>query len=423
MASRGDADGATLPESWEVAPSDLVVAQGRHKTAPLLTTTDRAMNWIKQLTPVLTTGHWPLASGVLLLFICGFSPPALVDRDAAPQRRFTVGQLRQIQRARTPAPDINALAVLVYDLDAERALMTRRADLPVSPASLTKLMTALLVFEQNRLTERVTIQSQDLVGEATMGLRAGEVLHVEELLWGLLVPSGNDAAMALARHHSGQVSTFVQRMNLRARELNLRGTHFANPNGFDADGQVCSAQDLLALVRLLWQYPLFRQIVGTASTTVASHPLRTTNRLLGFYPNANGVKTGTTGQAGQSLIAGVERSGHQLFAVILGSTDRYADIQAVLAAVQRNYRWTSVRLPERPTVLDRLFDAAGNRWFLRAEGDTADIFLAEWERQELRVFRRVRPPPFDVWRAGMEAGVLEWRLGDAVIATQRLIVR
>lgn len=361
--------------------------------------------------------------GLLSLFLCGFGPPTLMDRDIAPAQRLTVGQLRQMQRVRTRPADTSAVAVLAFDVDSQQVLMTQAADLPIPPASLTKLMTALLVFEQNRLSEQVTIHPQDLVGESTMGLEAGEVLSVEELLWGLLVPSGNDAAMALARHHAGQVPVFVQQMNLRARELNLLGTQFANPNGFDAEGQVSSAQDLLALVRLLWEYPLFREIVGTASTTVASHPLETTNRLLGFYPEANGVKTGTTRAAGQSLIAGVDLNGHQLFAVVLGSADRYYDTQTVFETVRRNYRWVALSLPERPTVLDRIFDSAGNRWFLRAEGNGPDLLLAGWERQRLRPFRRVQPQLSDFWIAGMEVGTLEWRFGDVVVATQQLVVR
>lgn len=361
--------------------------------------------------------------GLLLLFLCGFGPPTLTDRDAAPQQQLTVGQLRQLQQARTPPAEISARAVLVYDRDAKRELMALAPEQPLPPASLAKLMTALLILEQDRLDEPVTIQPADLVGEATMGLRAGQVLSVRDLLWGLLIPSGNDAAMALARAHSGQVSVFVQRMNLRARELDLRQTQFANPNGFDAEGQVSSARNLLRLVELLWQYPLFRQIVSTTATTVAGHPLRSTNQLLGTYPGANGVKTGTTDLAGQSLIAGVDRDGHQLFAVVLGSADRYADTRAVLAKTGRNYRWRALRLPQRPTPLDRLFDPEGRRWFLQAQGETADIFLAGWEQQQLRAYRRVRPPPFAQWAAGMEAGVLEWRLGDSVIATQRLVLR
>lgn len=385
----------------------------------------------------------PLTCGSLLtvlpflcltaFFLCGFGPPTIVDRDVAPRQRFTVGQLGQIQQAHVPPPGISAVSVLVYDLETGRVLMNKAEQLPVSPASLAKLMTALLILEQDRLSDLVTIHGADLLGEAAMGLRAGEELFVEELLWGMLIPSGNDAAMALARHHSGLVESFVASMNLRAGDLGMYNTLFHNPHGFDADGQVSSAEDLLILVKLLWEYPLFREIVGTAATTVAGHELQTTNRLLGSYPGINGVKTGTTWQSGQSLIAGLEEDGHQLFALVLGSVDRYHDMRLVLQAVQGNYGWVPLQLPERPTALDRLFDTAGNRWFLRADGISIDpaaleagpffeALLSGWERQELQVFRRLHPPPSGVWMTGMPAGVLEWRLGDTLIATQRLFV-
>lgn len=372
--------------------------------------------------------------GLLALILCGFGPPTLLDNDAAPRHRLTVGQLSQIRLAHTPPPETSALSVLVYDLDGARILMSKAINLSISPASLAKLMTALLVLEQDRLSEQVAIRNEDLVGGAAMGLSGGEELLVEDLLWGLLIASGNDAAMALARHHSGNVEAFVQRMNTRAEELNLDGTNFVNPNGFDAQGQVSNASDLLELVRLLWQYPLFRQIVGASDMTVASYHLQSTNQLLGTYPGANGVKTGTTLQSGQSLILGVEQNGLQLFAVILGSADRYFDARAVMKAVQRSYSAVPLRLPRRPTALDRLYDSSGRRWVLRPEGEAQSpdqpgvtasdqVMLAHWERQDLQVFRRVRPPPNEIWSAGMEAGVLEWRQGEDVIAWQRLVVR
>lgn len=368
---------------------------------------------------------------LIAVFLCGFGPPTIVDRDAAPRQRYTVGQLRQMQLAQRPPPDISAVSVLVYDVESGRELMEKAAHLPVSPASLAKLMTALLVLERDQLSDRVTIRRADLIGEATMGLREGEELSVEELLWGLLIPSGNDAAMALARHHSGQVEVFVEQMNLRAGELGMHDTLFQNPNGFDADGQVSSARDLLTVVKLLWKHSLFREIVGTSATTVANRELQSTNRLLGSYPGANGVKTGTTLLSGQSLIAGVEENGHQIFALVLGSVDRYHDMRQVLQAVQGNYSWVPLRMPERPTALDRLFNAEGDRWYLRADGINVnpeamdagpffEVILAGWERSDLRVFRRLDAPPSGMWTTGMPAGVLEWRLGDALVATQRL---
>ena len=371
---------------------------------------------------------------LLAFFLCGFGPPTIVDRDAAPRQRYTVGQLRKIQLAQRAPPEISAVSVLVYDVESGRELMEKAAHLPVSPASLAKLMTALLVLERDQLSERVTVRQSDLIGEATMGLNAGEELSVEELLWGLLIPSGNDAAMALARHHSGQVEAFVEQMNVRAGDLGMHDTLFQNPNGFDADGQVSSARDLLTLVKALWEYALFREIVGTSTTTVANRELKSTNRLLGDFPGVNGVKTGTTHQSGQSLIAGVEENGHQLFALVLGSVDRYHDMRLVLQAVQGNYSWVPLRMPGRPTALDRLFDAQGERWYLRADGINVnpaaieagpffEALLASWERRELQVFRRLDPPPAGMWATGMPAGVLEWRLGDTLVATQRLIVQ
>lgn len=361
-------------------------------------------------------------SALLALFLCGFGPPTLLDRDGPQPQRLTVGQLRQMETAGRAPASVSAPGVLVYDADADQVLITRNEEVPRAPASLAKLMTALLILEKGGLEQRVFIERDDLVGEATMGLAAGEVLTVQELLYGLLIPSGNDAAFALARHHSGQVHIFVQRMNLRAQELGLTHTFFVNPNGFDAPGQTSSPRDMLILTRILWAYPLFRKIVGTAAIVVAGHPLATTNQLLGSYPGANGVKTGTTTAAGQSLIAGINRQGHQLFVIVLGSQERYADVRALIAAADSSFAWANLFRGPRLTAVDRVFDAEGKRWFVRAEGETNALFLPIWERQQLRPYRRLQLPPPGLWSVGASAGVLEWRMGERIVATQPLVL-
>ncbi len=363
-----------------------------------------------------------LLLGFLALFLCGFGPPTLLDSDGPAPQSLTIGQLRQMAQAGRPPETVSAQAVLVYDVDADRILIQQNVAVARAPASLAKLMTALLILERGGLEQRVVVEGGDLVGEATMGLQAGEVLTAQELLWGMLIPSGNDAALALARHHSGQVELFVQRMNQRAQELGLAQTNFVNPNGFDANGQTSSAQDLLTLTRLLWGYPLFRQIVGTASATVAGHALLSTNELLGAYPGVNGVKTGTTTAAGQSLIAGIDRGGHQLFVVILGSADRYFDARTLLAAAQSSHAWADLRYTARLTALDRVYDVDQKRWFVRAEGEIPALFLPAWERQRLRLYRRLQLPPPGLWSPAASAGVLEWRLGEEIVATQRLVL-
>ncbi|MCB0113679.1 MAG: D-alanyl-D-alanine carboxypeptidase, partial [Caldilineaceae bacterium] len=291
------------------------------------------------------------------------------------------------------------------------------------PASLTKLMTALIIFEEGNLLDQVTMIGADLIGGANMGAQAGETYTVEQLLWGLLVPSANEAAMALARHHSGQVFVFVQRMNLRAQELGLAHTNFVNPEGFDEDGHRASARDLLAVTQELWQYPLFREIVGSSTVTLGGRALRSTNELLGVDPEVDGVKTGTTDEAGQCLIVSVDRGGHQFYIAIMNSQDRFADARVIKAQIEQSYIWRTATLPVRPTALDRLFDAEGNRWFLAAEGPSPSLLLPAWEAARLRPYRTIYPLPEDPWTSGSEVGVLEWRYGDVVVGTQRLILR
>jgi D-alanyl-D-alanine carboxypeptidase (penicillin-binding protein 5/6) len=360
---------------------------------------------------------------VTALFTCGFGPPTLIDRDVAPTYRLTVGQLRQMEQVRAVPAAVTSRAVLVYDVDADQILMDHNGDQPLPPASLTKLMTALLILEESDLSAQVTIGPDDIIGGSTMGLQIGERWSVEQLLWGLLVPSGNDASLALARHHSGQTHTFVQRMNLRAQELGLTATRFENPHGLDADDHLSSAHDLLILSRLLWSNPLFREMAGTASITIGGRTLQSTNQLLGVFPGANGLKTGTTPIGGQCLIASLDKNGHQLLIVLLGSQDRYADVRVIDNLYTGNYGWRTPAIGPRPTALDRLYDENGDRWFLTAEGEIPDLFLPRWELSRLRPFRSLYPLPLAPWSSGMTVGVLEWRLGDEIVGTQQLLLR
>ncbi len=357
------------------------------------------------------------------LFLVGFgSPPTLVDRDQAPSYRLTVGQQRQMVTAQQPPP-VTSRAVLLYDVDADRVLMAQNATLALPPASLTKLLTALMILEEGNLDAKVQIQPGDLAPGASMGLQAGEVLTVEQLLWGLLIPSGNDAAMALARHSAGTVDVFVQRMNIRAQELGLEQTRFANPHGLDAPGHTSSAQDLLTLAKLNLQYPLFREIVATRSTTVAGHLLNNTNRLLSTFPGADGIKTGTTDAAGQCLVASITRGGHQVIAIVLGSGDRYGEVEAIYRRYQENYRWQQGLGRIGLTLADRLFDLQGKLWILRPQGAPPEVFLPRWEQLRLTSYRRLQlPPPGQPWTAGMVVGQLEWRLGDQLIGVQPLVL-
>src|SRR3990172_91439 len=176
-------------------------------------------------------------------------------------------------------------------------------------------MTALLALERGQLDRlvRVDVDASQLGYSSVMGLRPGEELTLEDLLYGLLLPSGNDAALAVAGHLGGSVARFVDLMNQRAAELGLVNTHFANPHGLDAPEHYSSAADLVRLARTAMANPTFAKIVSTRERTVrgklATYELRNTNRLLGTYPGVDGVKTGSTDAAGQCLVAAAQRGG------------------------------------------------------------------------------------------------------------------
>jgi D-alanyl-D-alanine carboxypeptidase (penicillin-binding protein 5/6) len=359
-----------------------------------------------------------LASAGLLL--SGFGPPRLIDREVAPTQRLSVGEL-QAWAAQTQLPDVTARAYVVYDLANDKVLMQQDSATQLAPASLTKLMTALLVFEHGRLADEVTVEARDLVGDATMGLVQGEVVTVTDLLWGMLVASGNDAAMALARHIGGDMNGFVAQMNTRAGKLGLRQTHFANPHGLDAPGHVSSAADLLTITRLLWEDPLFRAMVGTASITRAGHELRSTNEWLTTFPGATGVKTGTTDAAGECLIASVEREGSTVLLVLLGSRARYQDAEKLYAAAAAGYRRHAPD-PRALSILNRIY-GEGGVWFVDVTGEPPQVLVRQPGGPEVNGFRRVEVEPSHPLESGMRVGVLEWRLGDAVVGTQPLVVR
>lgn len=224
-------------------------------------------------------------------------------------------------RAQAPAVDMPAGALVAED---GRQLWARDPDERRAMASTTKIMTAIVALEQASLDETVPITGSSVsVGESSAGIRSGERLTVRELLEGLLVKSGNDAAEALAEHVAGTGEAFVEMMNAKAVELGLADTHFANTHGLDAPGHYSSAADLAVLARHAMGIEEFRRIVGLKTVTVGagagSHELQTSNLLIGTYTGTTGVKTGFTNRAGYCLIASAKRNGIELYAVVLGT--------------------------------------------------------------------------------------------------------
>jgi D-alanyl-D-alanine carboxypeptidase (penicillin-binding protein 5/6) len=212
-----------------------------------------------------------------------------------------------------------------------REVWAREPDAPRLPASLTKIMTALVVLDGASWAPetRVTV-SRRAAGStgSRAGLRAGESVAAGELLTAMLVSSANDACVALAEHAAGSVEAFVAAMNARAVALGLRATHFADPCGHDAAGQRSSARDLLALTEAALERDAFARIVALRSATVTTSrgrriDLVTGNHLLGGSPGVIGVKTGYTPGAGKCLVVLAERDGVRVLIVLLDAADRW----------------------------------------------------------------------------------------------------
>ncbi len=233
--------------------------------------------------------------------------------------------------AAPPEPQIKATAAAVVDLGTGSILWGKDIHVVRAPASLTKMLTALVATDLAPLDAKITAQRSDLVGEATMNLKAGETLPLEVYLYGLLLPSGNDAAQAIARSLGAQpgdtkpeqgAARFVDKMNAKARALGARETRFATPDGLDAANQGTSAYDLAIIGAAFVGNPALMKIAGTVTYEGYGHTLHNTNKLLydGRYPSVITGKTGQTDDAGWCLMTVASRNGRKILSVHLGTT-------------------------------------------------------------------------------------------------------
>jgi serine-type D-Ala-D-Ala carboxypeptidase (penicillin-binding protein 5/6) len=238
-------------------------------------------------------------------------------------------------------PPIAAAAYVVIDGDTGEPLASYNADQPRPVASLTKLMTARLVLDAGRLEHAATVPPLQLAGdESQAGLEPGDHVSRGELLQAMLVASAGDAARTLAVDVAGSERRFVEMMNAEAAAAGLDATRYANPDGLDDPAQHSSAADVAHLACDLMQYPVFRQIVATKSTTLDGTELATTNDLLGAYRGADGIKTGHTGQAGWCIAASATRDGHSIMAVVLGAPTEQARDDAAHALLDYGFSVT-----------------------------------------------------------------------------------
>ncbi|MCD6289709.1 MAG: D-alanyl-D-alanine carboxypeptidase [Anaerolineae bacterium] len=350
-----------------------------------------------------------LALSVLWALV-GFGPPVLTGgaTRALPGWRLYPGQVRALAVSRR-MPPVTARAAVLADAKTGQILLSKNPDQPLPPASTTKVMTALIVLERGHLDDVVTVPADALIGEASMGLRAGERITVHDLLYGMLMVSGNDAAMALADYVAGSAKAFATLMNQKAAQLGLTHTHFVNPHGLDAPGHLASATDLLTIARAGLKNKLFAKIVSTPRARIAGRLLINRNQLLTTYPGADGVKTGTTDAAGQCLVASATRQGHRAIAVVLGSQDRYADARALLDHYFTYFGWRKLTLP--PGELSRVHWSDGRVRELAATSEP-EVLLPRWQWPLVHAVCEISGDG----TAGSPAGQAIFRVGPKTIA-------
>ena len=229
------------------------------------------------------------------------------------------------------ADALSAEKAILMDAATGRVLYEKNADSQSLIASTTKIMTALVVCEQCNVLDRMRIPKEAVgIEGSSMYLQEGEILTIQELLYGLMLHSGNDAAVALAIYCGGTVEGFAELMNDKARQLGMKDSHFENPNGLDAPGHYSTARDLAILASSAMENPIFYKTVSAKNITIGQRYLRNHNKLLWQVEGADGVKTGYTRAAGRILVSSATRDGRRLIAVTINAPDDWNDHASLL---------------------------------------------------------------------------------------------
>lgn len=329
---------------------------------------------------------------------------------------LALGVIPGIRAAAAPE-DISAVSAILIEAQTGTVLYEKNPDERRAMASTTKIMTALLTIEAGDLDREFTVDPLAIRVEGTsMGLREGDRVSRRDLLYGILLPSGNDAANAAAVSVSGSIPAFVRLMNSRAQELGLSDTHFVTPSGLDAEGHYTTARDLAKLTVFAMKDETFRSVVSCSSAEVEfgdppyKRTLYNSNKMLRRYDGAIGVKTGFTDNARRCLVSAAERDGVTLIAVTLNAGDDWNDHTKML-----DYGFTQVRAFPLGVDCSYRVAVAGTGQSVGVYAHKATIALLEGQRSSLT--RRVMLPSFvyGTVEKGDRLGELQFLLDGEVI--------
>ncbi len=234
--------------------------------------------------------------------------------------------------------EADAVAEIAMELNCGTVLHEKNADRKLPMASTTKIMTAYVVVSECNLDEVIKVPDEAVgIEGSSIYLKKDEEISVRDLLYGLMLRSGNDAACALAVHHSGSIEKFVEKMNLTARELGAVNTNFKNPNGLPDDEHYTTARDLCAIACAAMKNPTFAEIVSTRSYCGDYRNFTNKNKLLNMLDGANGVKTGYTEKAGRCLVSSAKRGNMDVICVVLNCYDMYERSKSIIESGFNDY--------------------------------------------------------------------------------------
>lgn len=245
-------------------------------------------------------------------------------------------------------PFLSANSVMAIDVPSKTIIYAKNPDLRLMPASTTKIMTALVALDQYKLDEVITVGPLYNIGQV-MNLKTGERMSFENLLYGLLVQSGNDAAYVLADNFPGGLEKFIEAMNNKAKVFHLENTTFHNPTGVEEYGHLTTSHDLAILAAQAMSNEDFARIVKIPTITIwdaehkISHKLENINKLVGKIEGIKGIKTGWTVNSGECLVSYFEKDNRKIITVLLGSQDRFEETVRLLDWITANFYWEQLK--------------------------------------------------------------------------------
>lgn len=283
---------------------------------------------------------------IITLFMCFSVYVYADDEDEEEIRQEEVNEI--VESAATPInePQINARAAIIYDRSTKQIIWGKNEMEKRAMASTTKIMTAIVVLEDANLDDVVTISKKAAgTGGSRLKIRAEDKITVRDLLYGLMLRSGNDAAVALAEHVGESVEGFAGLMNKKAEQIGLKNTHFVTPHGLDDENHYTTAYELAILTDYALENSTFKKIVNTKNTQIKinENPMNiyNTNELLGVLPGVDGIKTGFTNNAGRCLVTSCTRDENQIITVVLGcdtKKQRTSDSTKLIEYAYKNYK-------------------------------------------------------------------------------------